>query len=104
FVASFVGTPPMSLLTGADGVAGPLRTAAPLPGPCVLGVRAEHVRLVPGDTALVAAVEDHGHELHVVRELAGGRLLARTPVGAAPARGSRTGVEVDPRDVRGWPA
>ena len=108
FVASFVGTPPMSLLPGRDGVAGPVRAAQPVPGPCVLGVRAEHVRLVPGDVAVVAGVEDHGHELHVVLELPldgrTARLLARTAVGAAPARGARTGLEVAAEHVRAWPA
>ena len=104
FVASFVGTPPMSLLTGVDGVAGPLRSVQPVAGPCVLGVRAEHVRLVPGDDAEVVAVEDHGHELHVQLSIGAGRLVARLPVGAAPARGSRTGVAVDPARVRAWPA
>jgi hypothetical protein len=70
----------------------------------VLGVRAEHVRLVAGDAAEVVAVEDHGHELHVELATVAGRLVARLPVGAAPARGSRTGVEVDPSRVRAWPA
>jgi len=104
FVASFVGTPPMSLFEGADGVAGPLRSAAPIGGPCVLGVRAEDVRLCAGDDALVRHVEDHGHESHVVLELASGRLLSRVPVHAAPAAGSRVGVQVDPAAVRAWPA
>ena len=103
FVASFVGTPPMSLLPGADGAAGPVRAAAASPGPCTLGVRAEHVRLVDGDDATVRAVEDHGHEAHVVLDVAGGRLLARSPVAAAPAAGARVGVRVDPAHVHVWP-
>jgi ABC-type sugar transport system ATPase subunit len=104
FVASFVGTPPMSLLRGRDGVAGPLRAAVPVPGECLLGVRAEHVHLLPGGDVLVTAVEDHGHEVHVVLGTTAGRLLARVAPGAAPAAGDRVGVRVDPSDVLGWPA
>jgi ABC-type sugar transport system ATPase subunit len=102
FVASFLGTPPASLLPGVDGVAGPLR--APLRGPCVLGVRPEHVRLGPGDDAVVAAVEDHGHEAHVVLSTPAGRLLARVAPGAVPVVGARVGVSVAPEHVLGWPA
>lgn len=107
FVASFVGSPPMSLLAGSDGVAGPLRSSRPLPGTCVLGVRAEHVQLGGLDRAgtLVTAVEDVGHELHVVLEPAPGqRLLARARVGQAPPVGSRVAVHVDPAHVHAWPA
>ena len=89
FVASFVGTPPMSLLRDGDGLR---------------GVRAEHVQLLPGDDATVVDVEDHGHELHVVLAVDGGRLLARAPVGGAPPVGSRVGVSVDEARVRRWPA
>ena len=101
FVASFVGSPPMTLLTGVDGVAGPLRAA--LRGPCTLGVRPEHVELSPGDDALVVAVEDQGHEAHVVLELPAGRLVARVPPQRAPSPGERTGVRVAPEHVHGWP-
>jgi multiple sugar transport system ATP-binding protein len=104
FVASFVGTPPMSLLRGCDGRAGPLRSAARPAGECVLGVRAEHVHLQPAGDLPVAAVEDHGHEVHVVVETSAGRLLARVPPGAAPRVGERVGVRVEPTDVHWWPA
>ena len=97
FVASFVGSPPMSLL----GAGGPLRGTAE--GPELLGVRAERVALVAGDDAAVVDVEDHGHEVHVVLELPGGRLLARAPVGTPLRRGERTGVRIDPAHVRSWP-
>ena len=103
FVASFVGTPPMSLLEGGDGAAGVLRTASPVAGPCVLGVRPEHVELASGDDATVRAVEDHGHEVHAVLDVPGGRLLARVAVGAAPPVGARVGVRVDPARVHAWP-
>ncbi len=79
FVASFVGTPAMSLLhRGSE----------------VVGVRPEHVLLGPGSDALVHAVEDHGHEAHVLLDVDGGRLVARVPVGEAPAVGSRVSVEL----------
>ena len=79
FVASFVGTPAMSLLRK---------------GSEIVGVRPEHVRLVPGADALVHAVEDHGHEAHVLLDLPEGRLVARVPVDEAPAAGSRVSVEL----------
>lgn len=102
FVASFVGSPPMSLLPGVDGVAGPLRRPG-LSGPCTLAVRPEHVHLVPGDDLRVSSVEDQGHEAHVALDVDGRRLLARVPPRSAPPVGSRTGVRVDPADVHGWP-
>ena len=103
FVARFVGSPPMSLLATGDGAAGPLRSSW-LRGPGTLGVRPEHVRLVPGTDAGVIAVEDHGHEAHVVLDLAAGRLVARTAPHLAPRPGGRTGVEVDARHVHAWPS
>ena len=88
FVGAFVGTPAMSLLH-RDG--------------SVVGVRPEHVRLVPGEDARVTAVEDHGHEVHVLLDVDGGRLLARVPVGQAPPVGSRVGTQVDPAHLHRWP-
>ncbi len=80
FVASFVGSPPMSLLADGDGS---------------VGVRPEDVRLVPGDDGTVVDVEDLGHELHVAVELDGrGRVVARVGGAAYPPPGSRTGVEL----------
>ena len=76
FVASFVGSPPMSLLDGAT-----------------VGVRPEDVRLVPGDEGTVVDVEDLGHERHVAVDLGPrGRVVART--GAHVPLGTRTGVEL----------
>jgi len=86
FVASFVGSPAMSLLE-RDGA--------------VVGVRPEHVRLVDGDDATVTAVEDHGHEAHVLLDARPGRLVSRVPVGAAPAVGARVGLLLE--HVRSWP-
>ena len=73
FVAGFIGTPPMNLLTGhlaggvltmADG------TTLPVPpditGPLTLGIRPEHLsRADTGWPVTVRAVEMMGHETHV---------------------------------------
>src|SRR5256885_14080715 len=65
FVAGFIGSPPMNLLTGiADGtqfnVAGPalpLPTAAPRRGELILGLRPEHASLGPDGTGWPLRVE-----------------------------------------------
>jgi ABC-type sugar transport system ATPase subunit len=93
FVAAFVGSPPMSLLpAGTQGVP----TAV---GAVTVGVRAEHVRVVAGDTAVVAAIDDLGHERLAELELPGGILLVRLRAGDVLTRGDRTGFEVDPARV-----
>ena len=86
FVASFVGSPAMSLLE-RDGK--------------VVGVRPEHVRLTAGDDATVTGIEDHGHEVHVLLDARPGRLVARVAPGEAPAVGSRVGLHLE--HVRSWP-
>lgn len=86
FVASFVGSPAMSLVE-RDG--------------SVVGVRPEHVHLTDGDDAAVVAVEDHGHEVHVLLDVEGGRLVARTAVGQAPPVGLRVGLRLE--RVCTWP-
>ena len=81
FVASFVGSPPMSLLPDPDGG--------------WLGVRPEDVRLVPGDEGTIVDVEDLGHERHVAVDLPGrGRVVARLGAGPHPPLGTPTGVEI----------
>ena len=84
FVASFIGTQPMSLLPVALA-----RVAAP--SVVTVGVRAEHVQLLPGSEATVLAVDDLGHEQLVELDLGGGSLTARTGPGTALRRGDRTG-------------
>ena len=96
FVAGFLGTPPMALLP-VDG-AGPLRTVGLGPAVTVLGVRAEDVRLGPGDDLPVRRVEDHGHELLVEVALPGGSVVARVPAGTPV--GGTTSIRVDPARVR----
>jgi multiple sugar transport system ATP-binding protein len=96
FVASFIGSPPMSLLpAGTAGLDGPT-------GAVTVGVRAEHVQVVPGDAATVVAVEDLGHERIAELDVGGGVVLARLPRDQDCRRGDRVGLVVDPSDVQGF--
>lgn len=88
FVATFIGTPPMSLVpAGLAGLPAPL-------GVATLGVRAEHVRLVPGDTAEVVAIDDLGHEQLAELMVDGHLVVARLEPGSVLRRGDRTGLEL----------
>ncbi|MBS1301494.1 ABC transporter ATP-binding protein [Loktanella sp. SALINAS62] len=95
FVASFIGTPGMTLMDGdltrqdgcwtfsAPGLSlpvGPLKDIAQ-PGPACFGVRPEHVRIGEGPVSgLVQVVEKTGHENIVIIGLEGGqRLTGRVP-------------------------
>jgi multiple sugar transport system ATP-binding protein len=112
FVARFVGSPGMNLLPGrglGDGagvVAGSLTVpvAGSVPaGELQLGVRPEHVALVPagagqGD-AVVRMVEPLGAETLLHLEAGAVRLVARVRGLAAPAAGDPVGVRVDPAHV-----
>jgi ABC-type sugar transport system ATPase subunit len=88
FVATFVGTHPMSLLTPAQA-----RVDAPA-GVASIGVRAEHVDLSAGQDAVVTVVEDLGHERIAALDLGSTTLRARVPEGLALQRGDRTGYAV----------
>jgi multiple sugar transport system ATP-binding protein len=100
FVAGFVGTPPMSVLTARGGRAGPLRPPGPVPDGFGLGVRAEDVVLGRGGTPLrVVGRDDVGHEVHVALAVDGERLLARTRPDTAPTTGSEVYAWVDPDRV-----
>jgi len=93
-VGSFIGNPPMTLLR------------PPVPGvphgDGLVGVRAEHVRVGDGDDATVTAVEDFGHEVHLVLDLAGQRLVARAPT-TSYLPGDRVGVRVEPTALHRFP-
>jgi ABC-type sugar transport system ATPase subunit len=96
FVASFVGSPPMNLLP-AGVLPGP-------PGAVRVGVRAEHVRLVPGSTARVDAVEDLGHERLAEVSVGGNVLVARLPRDTAVRPGDTVGWEVGLAHVHAFDA
>lgn len=98
FVASFIGTPPMSLVpVGTAGLRGPH-------GAVMLGVRAEHVDLIPGEEAFVRRVDDLGHDLIAELDIEGVALLARLGHSHDIRRGMRTGFSVSERHVHGFDA
>jgi multiple sugar transport system ATP-binding protein len=98
FVASFIGSPPMSLVPAAtEGMVAPA-------GAATIGVRPEHVRLVPGEGATVEAVTDLGHEQIVELRVPTGVLSARLPRSQTVARGDRTSFAVDPLHVHAFDA
>ena len=86
FVAQFIGTPPMNVLPagmlGGSGVR--------------IGIRPEHLALTDGAgdlTAVVRQVENLGHEILVVTDADGARVVVRTtPDLAVPSVGQTVGV------------
>ena len=83
FAATFVGSPPMSLLPMSD-LTRSLRPAATAgPGPLLVGVRPEHLVLGPeGPDHLAARVESHeflGAETLVYLDCRGTGMIARVP-------------------------
>lgn len=98
FVASFIGNPPMNLLPAGTAGLPVLERAV------TVGVRAEHVRLVPGDAATVVAVDDLGHEQIAELDVGSGVLMARLPRSHPIARDDRVGFTVDPAHVHGFDA
>jgi ABC-type sugar transport system ATPase subunit len=119
FVATFVGSPPMNLLSGTVvSDAGTRRFAGevawagvpdkawPVDGPAKLGIRPEHVALVPPGTpgsvgGVVALVEDVGADTYVSVTVGDGttiwvRTSAETPV----LEGQQVGLRFDPAHVR----
>ena len=111
FVAGFIGTPSMNLVDGEIVNEGEgARFAAPglgvrllpslrlSPGPAVLGVRPENVRIGEGDlAATVRVVEPTGHETIVIIEVGDGlRLTARVAAGMRLSPGERIGFALSP--------
>ncbi|MGH7590662.1 MAG: ABC transporter ATP-binding protein [Gemmatimonadales bacterium] len=100
FVARFVGTPGMNLFR--EG----LRFPAGPEGAVQVGIRPEHLALVPVDSgagnAEVTAVERLGSETLVhVRVVEGGEVIVRVPGLGEFARGDRVGLGFDPMNL-GW--
>ena len=88
FVASFIGSPPMNLITGhvdgsrfsVDGQTFVLPSAAPRDGELILGLRPEHVELAPSDGSWalkVEALEMLGAERLVYGRLGGALFTVR---------------------------
>jgi multiple sugar transport system ATP-binding protein len=118
-VASFVGTPAMNFVDGSLDLAGPaavLQTRAgtriPLPGlkataslagdqrPVVLGVRAEHIHVVPMDTPAsttgrVLAEELAGADTYLLADVGGHELTIRTSTGERIRRGESLPIRID---------
>jgi multiple sugar transport system ATP-binding protein len=119
FVARFIGSPPMDVVEGkvtaAEGTevtldlgeAGSVSAAVPAgSAPSVgrelmVGIRPEHLVLGPGSLhGVVEVVESLGHERHVFVDLGGHRVICRQSAeDAAPARGDRVDVGVQPANV-----
>jgi multiple sugar transport system ATP-binding protein len=92
FVAAFLGTPAMNFLSQAGA-----RPFLRVPEGVVVGVRPEHVRVVPnGVPARVEIVEVAGSDafVHVDRGL-----ISKVPARGRPAEGAEVGLAIDRVDV-----
>jgi multiple sugar transport system ATP-binding protein len=88
FVATFLGTPAMRFLSPDEA-----RPFLPVPEGAVLGVRSEHVRLVPdGVRARVDIVEVAGSDAFVHLDRG---LVSKVPADARPAEGAEVGVALE---------
>jgi ABC-type sugar transport system ATPase subunit len=88
FVAAFLGTPAMNFLLPEAA-----RPFFPVPQGIVVGVRPEHVRIVPnGVLARVEIVEVAGSDafVHVDRGL-----ISKLPADGRPAEGAEVGIAID---------
>jgi ABC-type sugar transport system ATPase subunit len=92
FVARFVGSPPMNVIE-----------APPWDPQATIGVRPEHVALVPPGAGRldgrVAEVEFTGHESVVHVDCGGSTILVKTQRGFSPRVGAETGVTFDEKTV-----
>jgi ABC-type sugar transport system ATPase subunit len=113
YVARFIGSPPMDMLSGvlasgpvfragALAFAMPERLADGAAGrDVVLGVRAEHVQVMPGGSdAVVRVTQPLGPFTNVTVDWEGGSLTARVPGMAVFSPGERVRVRLDPSGVR----
>ena len=118
FVAGFMGSPSMNMLTlpvtdggialGDAVIPVSRETIAEIPeGQVVLGIRPEHLEPAPGETGIsldVDVVEELGSDAYVYgRTGVGGagehQLVARTDWRNPPRRGERVNLHVDPSEV-----
>jgi ABC-type sugar transport system ATPase subunit len=119
FVATFVGSPPMNLLNGhvvpgpngrrfagAVSWTGTAGFGWPVEGPATLGIRPEHIHLVPQDTpdsipGTVMLVEDVGADAYISVSV-GPQLgvWVRTSAGSAVEEGRQVGLVFDASHVR----
>jgi sn-glycerol 3-phosphate transport system ATP-binding protein len=97
FVAGFIGSPPMNLITGhvdgprfsVDGQTFVLPSAAPRNGELILGLRPEHVEMVPSDGSWplkVEALEMLGAERLIYGRLGGTLFTVRLDATVAPPK------------------
>ena len=93
FVARFVGNPPMNLID-----------APPWAPDVTIGVRPEHVALVPPGAGRldgrISEIEFTGHESVVHVDCGTSTILVKTARGFSPRIGAETGVSFDERSVR----
>ena len=101
FVASFIGSPTMNFFSGdivldgsrkffnCQGVSIDLSgEATPAKGPCILGVRPEAIKVLATEgreavgkkdiSPKVTFKEPHGHEMHMVAQIAGQQVIIRS--------------------------
>jgi len=111
FVARFVGSPPMNVLSGevtdgvfrAEGLELPVGAGAPS-GSVQVGFRPEAARVVasgePGSAPVrVYTVEPLGNEIHVAFSIGGTVVHVRAPADASIAMGDACGLAVEPRGI-----
>jgi sn-glycerol 3-phosphate transport system ATP-binding protein len=107
FAARFIGTPAMNLVALADGPGGAvIRGGADVVSPgrgegLTLGVRPEHLRLVPagGVHGTVTSAEYHGADTIVTVRVGEETLFVRAPGQLALAAGAQVRVAWEPRDA-----
>jgi ABC-type sugar transport system ATPase subunit len=88
FVAAFLGTPAMNFLSVEAA-----RPFLPIPERTVLGVRPEHVQLVPnGVPAQVEIVEVAGSDAFVHLDRG---LVSKVPASGRPSEGAQVGLAID---------
>jgi len=112
FVASFVGSPPMTFLDGVVGEAGELVSGdLRLPGPAnlrgarsgeaiTIGIRPEDVQLGGGGIPAVAEIVEHLGSLQIVHlTVSGRRIVAQVAESAQLRRGDTIHIRIEPSQL-----